>query len=125
MRTKRNTNIKVGSNLRSNEKQCFSNKKKTFLTLRSPILTVANQKGFPKFICKEKSTVIWIKLETKVTMKLGNFFRYTKNVSRDQKNPFLSLRLPGEKQYTLVALKAKNCSKNFSKKHERNMRTKK
>ena len=27
MRTKRNTNIKVGSNLRSNEKQCFSNKK--------------------------------------------------------------------------------------------------
>ena len=42
MRTKRNTNIKVESNLRSNEKQGFPTEEKRFLTLRSAIEIVAN-----------------------------------------------------------------------------------
>ena len=74
MRTKRNTNIKVWSNLRSNEKQGFSNKKNNVSDSSFTNRDRSKSEGLLEVYLHEKNTMIWIKLEREVIKKLEHFF---------------------------------------------------
>ena len=69
MRTKRNTNIKVESNLRSNEKQGYSNKKTTFFDSSLSNRNRSKVEGLPEVYLHLKSTVREIKPEKNVITK--------------------------------------------------------